>query len=194
MQPSSEITGLLLRWNEGDEQACNQLMPLLYDELRQLARARIRNERADHTLGTTGLVHEAYLRLVDLDQARWNDRVHFMALASRIMKNLLVDYANRRRSQKRGGGRQHVPVVDDLLISDEQAEAVLELDDALTRLEAQHGRPAQAIIFCYFGGLTNEEAAEALGISRATIERDLRFARAWLGKAMGRADVPFRRA
>lgn len=190
MEPSSEITRLLLKWNDGDEQARDLLMPLLYDEFKKLARARIRNERPDHTLGATGLVHEAYIKLFDMTQVRWNDRTHFLALASRIMRHLLVDYANMRRSLKRGGALQRVVLDEAGIISDEQAEAVLELEDALRRLEAQHPRPAQAVSHCYFGGLTNEEAAAVMGVSRATLERDLRFARAWLGKALGRMPAP----
>jgi len=191
MPSSSDITRLLLRWNEGDEDACDRLMPLLYDELRRLARARMQQERPDHTLGTTGLVHEAYLKLVDLTGVQWNDRTHFLALLSRVMRRILVDYARARKAVRRGGAQQRVELDEEGLVPDEQIEAVLELEDALAQLEAQHPRPAQAVAHCYFGGLTNEEAAEVLGVSRATVERDLRFARAWLAQTLGK-DIQMR--
>ncbi len=187
MQPSSDITRLLLRWNEGDEQAQHQLVPLLYEELRGLAQARMRQERPDHTLGTTGLVHEAYLKLVNLTGVQWNDRAHFLALLSRVMRRILVDYARARQAARRGGAQLRVPLAEEQLVPDTQVEAVLELEEALSQLEIEHPRPAQAIVHCYFGGLTNEEAADVLGLSRATVERDLRFARAWLARSLGQA-------
>jgi len=186
MPSSADITQLLQRWSEGDEEAHDQLMPLLYDELRKLARARMRRERPDHTLGTTGLVHEAYLKLVDLSGVQWHNREHFLALLSRMMRHILVDYARAKKAARRGGGRPHVELDEERLVPDEQVEAILELEEALTHLEAEHPRPAQAVAHCYFGGLTNEEAAEVLGVSRATVERDLRFARAWLAQALGK--------
>ena len=191
MQTPDDVTALLLRWSDGDEQARDALLPLVYDELRRMARYRLRSERDDHTLNTTALVHEAYLRLVDGEQVQWNDRTHFLALASRMMRRILIDYANRRRTAKRGGGQPHVELDEFRLVPDERVEALLELDEALQRLEAQHPRPGQAIAHCYFGGLTNDEAAAVLGVSRATVERDLRFARAWLANALGSGlDVP----
>lgn len=189
VQPSSDITRLLLRWNAGDEQAQDLLVPLLYDELRSLARARLRRERPDHTLDTTALVHEAYLKLGDLPGVRWNDRAHFLALLSRVMRHILVDYARARRAARRGGAQPHVALEENRLVPDEQVEAVLDLEEALSQLSGVHPRPAEAVAHCYFGGLTNEEAAEALGVSRATVERDLRFARAWLAQELG-ADPP----
>lgn len=186
MKPSSDITQLLLRWNKGDDQARDQLMPLLYEELRDLAQVRMRQERPDHTLGTTGLVHEAYLKLVDLTGVQWDDRRHFLALLSRVMRHILVDYARAKKAARRGGEQQRVELDEERLVPDDQIEAVLELEEALSRLETQHPRPAQAVAHCYFGGLTNEEAADVLGVSRATIERDLRFARAWLAHALGK--------
>lgn len=190
MPSSSDITQLLLRWNEGDEQVRDRLMPLLYDELRMLARARMRRERPDHTLDTTGLVHEAYLKLVDLTGVQWNDRTHFLALLSRVMRRILVDYARAKKTQRRGGDWQRVELDEERLVPDDQVEAVLDLEDALTRLEDEHPRPAEAIAHCYFGGLTNAEAADVLGVSRATVERDLRFARAWLAQVLDPDVVP----
>lgn len=176
-----DVTQLLQRWSAGDAGAFDRLVPAVYDELRQLARARLRGERADHTLGTSGLVHEAYVRLVDLERVDWQDRGHFFAMASRTMRRVLVDWAKARGRQKRGGGAAHVTFEDGLL-ADEQAGTVLDLDDALVRLEAIAERPARAAEMRYFGGLTNDETAAALAVSVATVERDLRFARAWLAK------------
>jgi RNA polymerase sigma factor (TIGR02999 family) len=191
MQTPADVTTLLLRWSEGDEQARDALLPLVYEELRRMAHFRLVRERDDHTLNTTALVHEAYLRLVDADQVQWNGRAHFLALASRMMRRILIDYANRRRTAKRGGGQAHVELDEARLVPDERVEELLELDEALQRLEALYPRPGQAVALCYFGGLTNDEAAAALEISRATVERDLRFARAWLAQALGRrVDLP----
>ena len=180
-----DVTQMLLRWSEGDDQALDRLLPVVYDQLRQMAHARLRRERPGHTLNTTALVHEAYLELVDLDQVQWKDRAHFLAMASRVMRNVLVDYAYRRQTQKRGGGQQRVDLDEERLIPDADVEKVLALDEVLKGLAAAHPRPAQAIEQSYFGGLTNEETAEALGVSRATVERDLRFARVWLARALG---------
>jgi RNA polymerase sigma-70 factor, ECF subfamily len=179
--PAAEITTLLHAWGDGDASAQDHLLPLIYDELRRLARRHLRDERADHTLNTTALVHEAYLRLVDVERVRWADRAHFLAMASRTMRRVLVDYAKARRAQKRGAGATRVPL-DEHLLSDPQAETLLDLDDALTRLEARHDRAGQALALRLFGGLANDEIAAALGTSVATTERDVRFARAWLAR------------
>ncbi len=185
MQTPSDVTQMLLRWSEGDQEALDRLFPMVYEQLKRLARARVREDRPDHTLNTTALVHEAYLKLVDLDQVQWTDRAHFFALASRVMRHLLVNYAEKRKAQKRGGDRQRVELDEERLLPDTEVERLLELDETLTRLAAQHPRPAKAIEHSYFGGLTNEETAAVLGISRATVERDLRLARAWLARALG---------
>lgn len=186
MRPPSDITQMLSRWSEGDQEALDDLLPIVYEQLRKLAHARVQRERSGHTLNTTALVHEAYLKLVGINPVQWKDRAHFFALASGVMRRLLVDYAYRRKTQKRGGDLQRVDLDEERLIPDVDAEKLLELDEALTRLEAQHPRPAKAIEQCYFAGLTNEETAEVLGVSRATVERDLRFARVWLAHALGR--------
>ncbi len=182
-QPSADVTQMLLRWSQGDQQALDRLVPLVYDELKAIARARLRHERPDHTLNTTGLVHEAYLKLVDIQQVQWTDRAHFLAMASRQMRRVLVDYAARRRTAKRGGDRRKVALEDDLLLSDVQADALVELDDALGRLEAIRPRQSKAVELRFFGGLTLEETAEVLGVSAPTVLRDLRFAQAWLARA-----------
>ena len=178
----------ILRKVRAGESPADELFPIVYDELRKVASHHLRGERTDQTLQTTALVHEAYLRLVDADQVQWNDRAHFLALSSRMMRRILVDYANRRQAAKRGGGAPHVSLEEGLLVPDEQAEQLLALDEALQRFEAVSPRAATALSYCFFGGLTNEEAAAALGVSRATVERDLRFARAWLAQALN--DTP----
>jgi RNA polymerase sigma factor (TIGR02999 family) len=187
MHNAADVTQMLIRWSEGDEGALGELLPLLYDRLRAMAHARLRGERSDHTLGTTALVHEAYLRLVDIDRVDWQDRSHFLAVASTAMRRILVDYARRRRTQKRGGTAEAVPL-NEQLIPDEKVETVLDLNDALERLARAHQRPSKALELYYFGGLTLEETGAALGTSAATAMRDLRFAKAWLAQTWG--EVP----
>lgn len=182
MQASPDITELLIAAREGEERALDRLLPIVYDQLKRLARARLRAERPDHTLNTTGLVHEAYLKLVDLDRIEWQDRTHFFAMASRVMRRILIDYATMRSAAKRGGDQQRVVLDEAMLISDENAETLLELDDFLTQLEVVNPRQGKIVEHRYFGGLTNEETAEVMGVSLRTVERDLRFARAWLAR------------
>lgn len=176
-----DVTRLLHLWRGGDADALGRLLPALYGEMRQMARAHLRRERPDHTLGTSGLVHEAFLRLADVETIDWQDRAHFLAMASRTMRRVLVDWAKARNAFKRGGGAAHVEL-DESLLSADEAETVLDLDDALQRLDAIAPRQARAAEMRYFGGLSNEEAAAALDVSVATVERDLRFARAWLAR------------
>ena len=127
----ADVTQMLLRWSEGDQEAFDQLLPLVYDQLKKLAHARLRGERLDHTLNTTGLVHEAYLKLVDINQVQWKDRAHFLAMASRAMRRILVDYALRRKAHKRGGGAEKVDLEEERLIPDAYTETLLEIDDDL---------------------------------------------------------------
>lgn len=181
----TDITQILLRWSDGDQEALDRLLPLVYDQLKKLAHARLYGERADHTLNTTALVHEAYLKLVDINRVQWADRAHFLAMASRQMRRILIDYAHRRKAQKRGGGAQKETLDEELLIPDDYAETLLELDDALQRFEKQHPRPARAVELHYFGGLTLEEAGAVLSVSAPTVMRDLRFAEAWLARTWG---------
>jgi len=176
----SEVTRLLQRWTAGDVQARDQLIPLVYDRLRQLAHWRLRSAPGEHSLNTTGLVHEAYIRLVDAPRVELPDRAHFLALASQIMRNLLVDRARARATTKRGGGNAPVELEEMLWISDDNLDSVTELHDALTRLEAVSPRQSELLQQRYFGGLTLEESAAALGVSPATAKRELRSARAWL--------------
>ena len=177
---SSQITVLLRRWGAGDSAAFEQLVPIVYDRLRDLARARVRRDPGA-TLDTTGLVHEAYLKLAHAPQAGLRDRGHFLALASRVMRNLLADHARARRAAKRGGGAESLSLTAEALwLPDADLDAVEALDEALVRLEAIDVRQSAIIEQRYFGGLSLEETAEALGISLATVKRDLRSARAWL--------------
>ena len=181
MTPSpSEVTQLLQRWGDGDPAALDQLVPLVYEHLRRVAHQRLRHEDASPSLNTTGLVHEAYFKLVDLRQARFRDRAHFLAMASRVMRRLLIDHARARRAARRGGGAGTVDLTDALGISDPQADAITELDEALRRLEQVDPRQSEILEQRFFGGLSLDETAEAVGVSLATVKRELRFARAWL--------------
>jgi RNA polymerase sigma factor (TIGR02999 family) len=177
------ITDLLLRLRDGDPAAMDQLFPLVYDELRRIAHAQLRGERPGHTLGTTGLVHETYLKLVDQTRIQWRDRGHFFRVASWAMRRILVDYARSYRALRRGGGLQRVPLDDDLPMA-QRGEALLALDEALARLAELDPRLSRVVECRYFGGLTPAETAEALGISSRTVERDWIKARGWLRMAL----------
>jgi RNA polymerase sigma factor (TIGR02999 family) len=186
MQPSAGDVSVLLRaWGDGDRAALDRLVPLVYEELRDVAHRRLRGEDTMRSVDTTALVHEAYLRLVDVRTARFRDRAHFLAMASRVMRRILVDHVRARRAAKRGAGAAHVELTDDLQLSDEQAAAIHELDMALQRLEAIDERQGRILEQRYFGGLSLEETAEAVGVSLATVKRELRFARAWLANELG---------
>jgi RNA polymerase sigma factor (TIGR02999 family) len=180
---------MLRRWREGDPEAMNRILPVVYEELRRLAQSRLRRERPGHTLGTTGLVHEAYLRLVDIERVEWQDRAHFLSMASRTMRRVLIDYANQRNAAKRGGERQPLSLDEEiagpeLAAPELDLDTALELDAALSRLEALNPRQAKAVELRFFGGLTLEETAEVLGTSAPTAMRDLRFAQAWLAREL----------
>ena len=177
---SADITRLLQLWSNGDSEALDRLVPLVYDRLRGLARRRLRGQSADRSLNTTALVHEAYLKLVDARQARFQDRAHFLAVASRVMRQLLIDHARARHAAKRGGGRCAVELDEALWIQEGDLAVLTDLDDALTRLAALDRRQSEMLEQHYFGGLTIEETAVALGVSPATVKRELRSARAWL--------------
>lgn len=176
----NEVTQILHAIAEGDPHAANQLLPLIYDELRQLAAQKLAHETPGHTLQATALVHEAYLRLVGpADERRWNDRGHFFAAAAAAMRHILVDNARRKRRAKHGGSRRRVPL-EDTPAAPADAEALLALDEALTRLAADDPESAAVVQLRYFAGLSVEEAAQSLGLSRATAYRHWTFARAWL--------------
>ncbi len=181
-----ESTTILKKARAGDAGAAEQLIPLLYDELHAVAVRFFRKERTDHTLQPTALVHEAYLRLVDQDGVEAQDRAHFLALAARLMRQILIDHARHRRSQKQGGMRVRVPLNDVYPVSDEDAADLLALQDALAALEELDERKARVVELRFFSGLTAEETAEVLGVSLGTVERDWRFSRAWLQRELSR--------
>jgi RNA polymerase sigma factor (TIGR02999 family) len=174
------ITDLLLQVSVGDTSAMDRLFPLVYDELRRSARRVLRREHPDHTLGTTGLVHEAYLKLVDQTRVGWRDRAHFFAVAALAMRRILVDYARRQRRAKRGGGAAVVSLDESVVSLDERAENLVALDEALTRLSELNPRLSRVVECRFFGGLTEEEIAEALGVTPRTVKRDWAKARGWL--------------
>lgn len=180
MRSESKVSGLLKKAGAGDRQALDDLIPLMYGELRALARQRLAAERSDHTLNTTGLVHEAYMRFLELREIDLKDRAHFLAIASRVMRRVLVDYARRRGAAKRGGGWVKLEFRDDLPVEEPAVRAIEELDRALTRLDTVSPRRSKLLEQRYFGGLKLEECAEALGVSLTTVKRELRSARAWL--------------
>ena len=177
------VTTLLRAWRRGDQDAFGRLTPLVYDELRRRARHYLRGERPNHTLTPTALVHEVYMRMVNIDQVDWHDRTHFFALAARQMRRVLVDSARARRYQKRGGGALKVTFEEELAVSDRSPDLVA-LDDALDALVLHDERKARVVELRFFGGLTNEEIAATLGISTDTVTRDWQMARLWLGREL----------
>jgi RNA polymerase sigma factor (TIGR02999 family) len=180
------VTQLLLEWNQGSEPARKQLISLLYRELRTLAARSLKSERRDHTLQPTALVHEAYQKLVDQSRVQWQGRGHFFAVAAGLMRRILVDHARRRSAQRRGGDAQKVPITRDILPADAGSGAdLVAIDEALTELAALDPEQARIVELRFFAGLTAQEAAEALGISRATINREWAVARAWLHRRLG---------
>ncbi len=182
---SPDISRLLHRWTDGDRQALDELIPLLYEHLRRIAHKRLRYEDASASLNTTALVHEAYFKLVDLHSARFRDRAHFLAMASRLMRQLLIDHARARRALRRGGAGDTVDLEHAFDIPNRQIDAIVDLDEALTRLEKVDPRQSEILEQRFFGGLSLEETAEAVGVSLATVKRELRFARAWLAAELG---------
>ena len=177
---SEPITDVLLQASGGDPTAIDRLFPLVYDELRRIAHRALQRERSEHTLGTTGVVHEAYLKLVDQTRVGWRDRAHFFAVAALAMRRILVDYARRHRRAKRGGGVQAVTLDEGTVSLDERAENLVALDEALTRLGELNPRLSRIVECRFFGGLTEEEIAEALGVTTRTVKRDWAKARGWL--------------
>jgi len=175
-----QVTGLLRAWSDGDEGALEQLLPLVEAELRRLARANMARERRDHTLQTTALVNEAFVRLVDARGLRWQDRAHFLGVSARLMRRVLVDHARARGFRKRGGGAQRVTLVEDLAVSPGPDLDLLALDRALERLAKVDERKSRVIELRFFGGLNVEETAEVLHVSNDTVKRDWRLARLWL--------------
>lgn len=179
----TDVTRLLHRWREGDSGALDELAPVLYDELRRLASGQLSRERRNHTLQATEVVHEAFVRLIGTD-VPWQDRAHFLAVAARTMRRLLVDHARARGREKRGGDLARVTLRPADASSEPASEEILTLDRALESLADQDERAAAAVELHHFGGLTYDEAAEVLGVSAVTVKRDLRVARAWLKREM----------
>jgi RNA polymerase sigma-70 factor (ECF subfamily) len=179
------VTGLLRAWSAGDDTALAELIPLVHAELRHVARRLMRGERDGHTLQTTALVNEAYVRLVDLTQVRWQDRAHFFAMSARLMRRILVDHARSRTYLKRGGRSHRISLDDDMLAVDRGADLVA-LDDALAALAAIDARKSEVVELRFFGGLTVEETALALRVSSETVLRDWRFAKTWLLRELTR--------
>ncbi|MGA7291294.1 MAG: sigma-70 family RNA polymerase sigma factor [Terriglobales bacterium] len=174
-----QVTRLLKEWGSGNKEALDDLMPVVYQQLRKLASICLRSERPDHTLRATALVHEAYLRLVDADVA-WQDRVHFFAVSARILRRILVDHAKASRRQKRGGGAETISLDEAVVIGPQSTGGIVELDAALQRLAANDQRKSEIIELLCFGGLTYDETATVLKISPATVHRELKMAKAWL--------------
>ena len=174
------VSELLGKWSEGDQAALAELTPLVYEELRRLAHREMGGERPGHTLQTTALVNEAYLRLADQKNPRWQNRAHFFAVAARAMRRILVNYARTQRAQKRGGGAAKVDLEEAALASPEESKEIIDLHEALEKLATFDSRKAEIVELKYFGGLNYEEMAEVLKISPVTVRRDWRFAKAWL--------------
>jgi RNA polymerase sigma factor (TIGR02999 family) len=178
--PSTELTRFLVDWSNGSHEALARLMPLVYDELRLLASRHLRHERSDHTLQTTALVHEAYLRLIDQHRVSWQNRAHFFGIAAQMMRRILVDHARAQQADKRGGGAPKLSLDEAVAFAHEREVDFIALDRALTKLAALDPQQSRIVELRFFGGLTVEEVAEVLSISPATIKRDWSMAKAWL--------------
>lgn len=184
--PPADVTALLRKWTAGDKSAIEQLTPLIYGELRRLAHRHLRRERRDHTLQSTALVHEAWLRLVDQKQAQWNDRAHFFAISGQMMRRILVDHARAQQRDKRGGGAPVLALDEAIDLPRERSLELIALDDALDDLARLDARQSQVVELRFFAGLSIDETAEALGISKATANRDWVTGRAWLLRELDR--------
>lgn len=182
-----DVTQLLRRWGAGNRQALEELLPIIYDELRRVARQYLRRERVGQTLQTTALVHEAYLKLIDQRSVNWQNRAHFFAIAAQAMRRILIDHARRRTAGKRGSGEK-ISLDEAAPVPNDRDENLLALDDALRQLELIDPQQSRVIELRYFGGLTIEETAEAMNLSPATVKREWAMARAWLYSALTRQD------
>lgn len=186
---TNEITDLLLAWNEGEQTALEKLAPLVEVELRRLARSYMRRERAGHTLQTTALINEAYVRLINARRVSWQNRAHFYGIAARVMRRILVDFAREKSYQKRGGGAFQITLNDDLAVSPNDDPDLLALDEALNELARVDERKAQVVEMRFFGGLTEKETAVALNVSPETARRDWRLAKSWLLRRLSQKPV-----
>ena len=180
----TNVTQLLLAWSDGDQAALDQLVPLIYDELRRLARRYMAREHAGHTLQTTALVNEAYMRLVDWKNVRWQNRAHFFGVSAQLMRRLLVDFARARRQIKRAGQQQRVSFEDALAVAADRGADILALDDALKTLALLNERQARVVEMRFFGGLSEDEIAEVLKVTEGAVRYDWRMAKAWLHRAL----------
>jgi RNA polymerase sigma-70 factor (ECF subfamily) len=187
--PSRDVTALLLAWGEGDESALARLIPIVHDELHRIARACMAGEKGDHTLQATALVNEAYLRLIQIDCMRWQNRAHFLAMAARLMRRILVDFARSKRYVKRGGGVVSVSLASDIAVPAEPGRDLVALDDALDALARIDPRKSRVIEMRFFGGLSVKETSEALGVSSETVMRDWKLAKAWLLRELRGVDA-----
>jgi RNA polymerase sigma factor (TIGR02999 family) len=185
---SQEVTRLLLAWRDGDQEALEQLTPLVYGELRRMAHRFMRRERPDHTLQSSALVNEAYIRLIDCNQVDWQNRAHFFGIAAQMMRQILIDHARRHTRARRGGGLREVSFEETAVVSVERAAELIALDDALTALAAFDLSKSRIVELRFFGGLTNEEVGEVMGMSLRTIEREWRKAKAWLRRAISKGE------
>src|SRR5262245_10352485 len=183
---SQEVTRLLLAWRGGDQEALERLTPLVYGELRRMARRFMRRERPDHTLQTSALVNEAYLRLIDYRQVDWQNRAHFFGIAAQMMRQILIDHARSHARAKRGGALRQVSFEETAVVSKQRAAELIALDDALNDLAAFDLSKSQIVELRFFGGLTNEEVGEVMGMSLRTVEREWRKAKAWLRRAISK--------
>ena len=186
--PPNDVTQLLVAWGNGDQAARDELMPLVYAELHRLAHRHIKKERPGHTLQTSALVNEAFVRLVDQRDVHWQSRAHFFGIAAQMMRRILVDYARKRRFAKRGGDQLQVSLNEELVAANQRSADVVLLDDALTQLAEIDERKSKVVELKFFGGLSIEETAEALDVSPGTVMRDWTLAKAWLRRAMSRKE------
>lgn len=182
--PPPNVTQLLVNWNNGDQAALNQLLPLVNDELRRLARHYLRRESPGHTLQPTALVNEAYLRLIDQRQVQWQNRAHFFGIAAQLMRRILVDHARRHAYAKRGGGAIQVSFDEGMAVTEAKAAELLAVHEALEKLNAMDARKGRIVELRFFGGLNLDETAEVLGISSPTVQREWRAAKAWLHRIL----------
>jgi RNA polymerase sigma-70 factor, ECF subfamily len=183
-----DITGLLLAWGKGNQQAFDQLVPFVYDELRRIARRYIDRESGGHAFQATALVHEAYIRLIDASQVHWQNRAHFFGVSANLMRRILVDYARSHNYLKRGGRAQHFSLDCDALLSPERVPDLIALDEALDRLAAVDARKSRVVELRFFGGLTVEETGEVLKLSARTVQSDWSFAKSWLLRELTTGD------
>jgi len=179
-----EVTQLLMAWNEGDQSALERLIPLVHAELHRIARRYMRNERAGHTLQTSALINEAYMRLIDAQQVHWQNRAHFFGIAAQLMRRVLVDFARSRGYKKRGGGALQVSLDETMVITKERGEDLVALDEALSALSELDERKGRVVEMRFFGGLSEKEIAEALTVSQETVRRDWRLAKSWLRRRL----------